>query len=675
MIRRLFFVLTALLLAGPTLGQYYYQPYINAGCNPGKLNTEPDPVPELPAPVGWTRLLTGSAPLAYAPVWAPVRALPTGFDFNFNGQPVTHFKVSSNGILTFDTAAAAPSWAWQRQRLPNPALSNRSVCVWGYLSLDRAGSSIWTKTFGTAPNRQLWVQFREPRANGNLRQYWGIVLEETTDVIYIVEQFLNASAQSVLGVQVDSTMGVSVAGDSINPTAPVYTMSTQYPSPDDNTYYAFLPGQRPTRDLNVQALRLPRTLGPAPGPQPLTVTLYNFGAQRLSNCTLNYSIDGGAAQSAPITGLNMAPGDSLTLTHPVAWNPPAGDFRLRVWAGAPNGLPDQQPLNDTLTTTIHVAARTVTRRVLQEVFTSSTCPYCRPFNDSLQRYNRRPTSPPFVHLSYQQNIPGPDPYTTPETIARYRLYGAYGAPAMKSDGQTFTDARYAPFDSTMHAIAARPAYLDLQVSYQVHGDSVTATAQVLPHAGLDPNRWRLYFVIAERSTRNNARTNGETVFYDVVKKMLPDQNGTLLPALASGQLHTQTLSYVFPAGHTVESFDSLDVVAFVQNPYSRQVLQATRGLRDGVLATAPAAAEQELAFELVPNPAPASAAAIRLHLPRASTVTAEVFNALGQRVFSAAPVLPAGLHSLPLKVARPGVYSVRVRSDRGPAQTRRLLVE
>ncbi|MBC7446563.1 MAG: T9SS type A sorting domain-containing protein [Hymenobacteraceae bacterium] len=672
MFNRLLFLFLSLLLTGPALGQYYCQPYINAGYNPGKLNTEAEAMAGLPPAVGWTRLMLGSSALVVAPAWSPVQTLPAGFAFSFDGQPVTAFKVSSNGILTFDLAARAPTW--QVDAFPSRYLPNRSVCVWGNLALGRSNATLNTKVFGAAPNRQLWVQYREPRNEGNLRQCWAIVLEETSGVIYVVEQFLNAPVRSLIGVQLSPTSAIAAPGDSTSPSTPSYTWPTRNPLPDDNTYYAFVPGTRPARDLNLRTVRLPRELPPNSGPRPITGTLYNLGSQPVSRCTLSYSVNGGPARAAALTNLALAAGDSLRFRHPANWTPAGpGDYTLRFWTQQPNGQPDQVTRNDTLTTVVHVAARAVPRRVLQEAFSSSTCGYCNPFNDSLRRYNRRNASAGAVHLSYQQNVPAADPYTTPETTARFRYYDGYGVPTLYADGRTYTDSRAPNFDSVMQVLRRAPAYLDLQATYSLTGQTLTASATLTPHAGLDANRWHLYLVINEKSTRDNVRYNGETVFYDVVKKMLPNQYGTLLPALPQGQPLTLSQTYTFPATHTVEHFDSLEVTAFVQNPYTKEVLQTTRARRVIVLGTAPA--PEGLACELRPNPAPVAGAALQFTLLQPATIAVEVFNALGQCVFRTAPALPAGAQSVPLHPGRPGVYLVRVQPGGAPARSYRLVVE
>ena len=85
------------LLAGSHLGygQYNTNLQFNAG-NPRGLNTTPDT-----ATVGWLAITAGGE---NANGWSAVQNLP--FGFSFYGNPVTAFKVSRNGLLTFNTGTA-----------------------------------------------------------------------------------------------------------------------------------------------------------------------------------------------------------------------------------------------------------------------------------------------------------------------------------------------------------------------------------------------------------------------------------------------------------------------------------------------------------------------------------------------------------------------------------------
>jgi len=199
--------ISVFLLAGASVSaQYYYLPSTVNG-NPGGLNSDGE------YPVGgglaatWTAIST--APAA-TPAWSSTQTLP--FAFQFNGSAVTQFKVSTSGILTFDVAAlTAPSYT--KAALPDASIPNNSVCIWGLASVG-TNDFIVTKTFGTAPNRQQWVMFSSyGQVGSTCWTYWSMVLEETTNKIYVVDQRNSCTGATLsIGIQVNSSTAYSVAG-------------------------------------------------------------------------------------------------------------------------------------------------------------------------------------------------------------------------------------------------------------------------------------------------------------------------------------------------------------------------------------------------------------------------------------------------------------------------------
>ena len=104
--KKLSVLLTMIVCAALNVrAQYYHIPFPNANTNPGAINTDAEYPSGGGLPAGWTIIGNPSA----SPVWSANQSLP--FSFNFNGAPVTSYKVSNSGVLTFDvgTAVAAPA--------------------------------------------------------------------------------------------------------------------------------------------------------------------------------------------------------------------------------------------------------------------------------------------------------------------------------------------------------------------------------------------------------------------------------------------------------------------------------------------------------------------------------------------------------------------------------------
>ncbi len=665
-----------LLAARPVAAQYYLTPFISAGQNPGGLNNDL----EERGQTGWNIILTGNAVTATTPAWTPAQTVP--FPFQFNGSVAPGYIVSSSGVLTFSTGTALPAPSGTNAALPSAALPDQSVCVWGTVCTVN-NDFISTKTFGTAPNRQHWIQFTSVGEAGNTANapflYWAIVLEETTNKIYVVEQWSglqNATPNLSLtvGVQVNSTTAVQTA---LSPNQTATTYNTQDDTPADNSYWTFAPGNRPAGDLALTALTLP-SIASRQNPVPVTGQFRNLGAQAVTSYILGYQVNNGAAVTGTVTGSSLASLATGNFVHPTPWQPASGGvYRLKVWTSSPNGLPDADHSNDTLRTSVVVGDSTMRRLVVEECFTSATCPPCRPGNTIVENVNRTNPNKQVV-IKYQQNFPGAgdDPYYTVESGARRGYYGINAIPYMTLDAgwnnnsQSFTAG-------ILNQYQARPALARITGGYTLTGTTVTANAQIRPFLNFPAGRLVAHTVITERRTTRNARTNGETVFFHVMKKMLPNQNGTPLPALTSGQNFALTQSFdvsTLPATQAVEHFDSLQVVVFVQDVVTKDIYQGASlvlprpaGTRTAQLGTA---------FSLVPNPG-SGATAVHFALAQPETVRVEVLDLLGRLVLDRPQVrLGSGSQEVPLVLPgqAPGLYTVRLTTSAG-TRTGKLTLE
>ncbi len=323
--------------------------------NPGNLNKDLEVLALVDQ--GWTPILGGSS----VPTWSNTRTIP--FTFSLGGSNFTQYKVSTTGIVTFDlTAATVPDS--NNVALPSNLIPDNSICIWGITA--RPGGwndSIGSKTFGVAPNRQHWIWFcslSRAGSTGSGYSYWSIVLEETTNNVYIVDQRTAPSGSLTVtaGIQLNSTTAYQVTG-SPNLASSVITTNTGNYDETDNVYYQFstssldydlrpksisLANAFPYRDFNVV-------------PYPVSGALTNLGAQNITSLVLNYSVDGGAAiSSAPIT-VNVLAGSCYNYSHPTPWTPAtSGWHTVKLWASDLNGNNDQNISNDTITAKVYAYA-------------------------------------------------------------------------------------------------------------------------------------------------------------------------------------------------------------------------------------------------------------------------------------------------------------------------------
>jgi len=677
-------LLSGVVLGGlatkPALAQYYLIPNLQAQQNPSGVNTDSEGRFDLGQP-GWTQILAGSAATLAAPAWSPVQTLP--FGFQMNGQTFTSYKVSSSGVLTFSTAATGVPTT-RNYALPIAQIPDNSVCIWGTL-MTADNDYLVTKTFGAAPYRQHWVQFNSASipAGGTSSPiatafvYCSIVLEETTNKVYLVWQRSGAQGQTLTaGIQLNATQAVQVANA---PNTSIPNLADI--SPIDNAYYEFTPGTQPTLDVAGRQLRLPRT---AALQSNVTIRglFQNMGTQNIASLTANYKVGNGPVVSAPLSGFNVASLDTAVFVHPTAWQPTSGGvIPVKAWLSGPNGGTDAQPSNDTIRTTIVVADSTMRRKVVEEDFTSSTCGPCRSGNINTRNVNHMvgANRGKFVEIKYQQNFPAPgnDPYYTLESGSRFGYYNGSFIPYMIMDGGWNENSQ--SYSSTvLNQFQSVRALARVSGDYSLTGNGlVTVRATVRPFMTVPAGRLVTHVVITERETRNNARTNGETVFYDVMKKMLPDQNGTVMPALTSGQDFVVNQFYDvsrLPATQAVEHFDSLRVIVFVQDLVTKQIYQGEEMTLKATLSSH--SSQNGPVFALAPNPS-TGRTRLLLNLPRPETVRVDVLDGLGRTVLSRPQVaLGAGAQEISLDLGRPaaGLYTVRLTTTQG-LRTSKLTVE
>lgn len=556
----------AVLLSGVLLNaQYYMNNYSTAHQNPRGLNNDAE------YPVGsgldpsWTQFHTPSS----TPTWSAVQTIP--FAFDFNGNPETQYKVSNSGVLTFDVATAVSAPSFTTASLPSASIPDKSVCVWGIRGT-AANDYVCRKTFGAAPYRQHWIFFTSySTASSSDYVYYSIVLEETTNNIYIVDQ-RNYSAVSnlALGVQLNSSTATGVNNGNNN----YSSVAGTDPLPADNGYYEFIPGTRPAEDMAAISETNAEYLVLSQGPFGIHTYFRSFGSSTVTSYDMNYSVNNGPPVTANIGSANIATQGGANATHPTMWNPAvSGAYNLKVWASNINGNADTYNHNDTLSFIVTVVDTMVPRTTLLEVFTSSTCVPCVAGNANMDN-NVVPNISNYTVIKYQQDFPGNgDPYQTTESVNRRGYYGINSIPRMEIDGQWDLNAQVFTVP-VFNGFQQVPAFMDIAISSAYYGGTtVSVQAQIKPLITYTGNNFAYHVVVIENQTTGNVASNGETSFNDVMMNMHPTETGTAVTALNAGSPININMNIPMASSH-VEQMSDLKVVIFVQDNSTKKILQS-----------------------------------------------------------------------------------------------------
>ena len=655
------YLFVTVILVNSLHSQYFYTPSSSTG-NPGGLNMDN----EYPFGSGldtiWKVLLPAGSTL---PVWSVTDSIP--FPFTFNNNLVNQFKVSSSGVLTFDVnSTIVPGFG--NVTIPDPAIPNNSIMVWG---LEGTGSNdnILTKTFGNLGSQQFWVFFSSYTAGS--WSYWSIVLEEGSNNIYIVDQrhSSNAAPAITAGIQVDSANAVMVTGS-----PSLSNLAGTDPTPIDNHYYEFAYGAQNSLDVSsVELVNYPY-LHLNDAPYSLDGVFRNLGIDTVSNMKINYSINGGSTVTEYITNLNIASYQDDTASFNTSWNPiNAGTYDIAIWADSINGGTDMDNTNDTLHKNLHVFDISTQRVPLLETFASSTSQYSVTGNTDL--HNILSTNQnDYTLVKYPMSWPSPgDPYYTLEGRQRRVYYSINTVPRIVNNGIV----QFNPIGFTQQEFEdAKDLYsfINLSAEYSVGGQKIDISVNIDPlcnTAGIW-NNLILHTALYEKTTYNNSSINGEIEFYNIMKKMIPDANGTALSnSLGPNNPTAINLTYTFngqynlppdsdtPIDHTIEhsieDFQNLGVAVWIQDVDTKYVLQSTEG---SIVTSAYEIDKKEI--KVYPNP---SNEYVNIMLPLYhSASTIEIYDVIGNMILTHKIIESKHDYKINLADLSSGIYQIVIIS-------------
>jgi len=223
------------------------------------------------------------------------------------------------------------------------------------------------------------------------------------------------------------------------------------------------------------------------------------------------------------------------------------------------------------------------RRVLVEEFTNASCPPCASQNPAFNT-KLNDNAAILTAIKYQTSWPGVDPMnaqTAPEVAARVSYYGVNGVPNAFLDGTGVVN--------DCGAYANAPACMDptelvdennnltpvtIDVVHVVASDfgSVEITVKVKSDEAITGDL-RLRVAATEEVINFTAApgTNGEKDFSDVMRKMLPNPDGTKIASFAAGEEKIFTFKWT-PANYY--NLNKIKIAAWLQDDDSKEIWQS-----------------------------------------------------------------------------------------------------
>lgn len=220
------------------------------------------------------------------------------------------------------------------------------------------------------------------------------------------------------------------------------------------------------------------------------------------------------------------------------------------------------------------------RLVLVEEFTNASCGPCAAYNPGFNAILQSPgIAEKVVAIKYQTNWPGADPMnaqTQSDVGPRVTYYGVTGVPNAVMDGNKWQNnpASFTAALVTNEDTVSSPYTMSVNHHLSVNYDSIYISVIITATDVVTGNLVLQTAIVEDVIDFASAPgTNGEKEFYNVMRKMLPNYNGTALPGTWTiGDADTITFALKLPA--YIYNLDQVSIVAWVQDNTTKNVKQA-----------------------------------------------------------------------------------------------------
>jgi len=253
-----------------------------------------------------------------------------------------------------------------------------------------------------------------------------------------------------------------------------------------------------------------------------------------------------------------------------------------------------------------------TRYVLLEHFTNTSSTASSEATELVNEVALHNTAD-VINIQYHTNFPGQDPYyddNPGDAGARILYYGLIKAPYTFIDGgnkiqyANIFDYNLAELDSNdvIRRSLINPAF-QIELNSAVTGGILTIDGKLTALRDISAENITLFVAVTEKENSDNTGANGETIFYNVFRKFIPDAGGiNLKKTWTTGEVFNfSDLAWIISK---VKNNSDIEVIAFVQNNVTKELYQASSELKqDIVVGIENPSGKTGAGFTLYPNPA------------------------------------------------------------------------
>lgn len=231
------------------------------------------------------------------------------------------------------------------------------------------------------------------------------------------------------------------------------------------------------------------------------------------------------------------------------------------------------------------------RLMIIEFFTSSTCGPCATYNPILTAFMSSHDADRISAIGYHMSWPAPgnDPmywYNIGDNDGRRNYYGINSIPQGRFDGSIVlssysTGIFQSYYDQRINILSP----VSIILSDSTFGDSVKVRAMIYCETYIANPTVNVYVSVAENHIHYTSPpgVNGETDFYTVMRKMLPNYNGTQITLFPGDKKVLEFKYKMDPIWNASEMF----VMAYAQNPVTKEMYTAAKKTQNFTLLPSP----------------------------------------------------------------------------------------
>ncbi len=221
------------------------------------------------------------------------------------------------------------------------------------------------------------------------------------------------------------------------------------------------------------------------------------------------------------------------------------------------------------------------RVLMIEHFTQASCGPCASQNPILEDFIEA-NEEDVVAIKYQVSWPGYDPMYLDNTVdvnSRRNYYGISSVPRMVIDGGADYCYEGSPASMSQAMLDSRLSVdpkveIDLQSAMSPTFDSIHVTMTITALEDISYNmRAHIGVIEKEISWDSSPGSNGETEFFNVMKKMLPSGGGNSMGYMDEGDVEVIEQSWAF---ENVYDLKEISTIAWVQNLNDKEVHNAVQ---------------------------------------------------------------------------------------------------